>query len=102
MKIGKKEKNEELYKAILQLKDEQEGYDFFQDLCTVPELRSMEQRFEVAYLLYRGWIYSDILDRTGASSATISRVSRSLNYGTGAYERLFSRAANAQETEETP
>jgi TrpR-related protein YerC/YecD len=91
MNIGRKEKSGELYKAILQLKNEQECYDFFQDLCTVPELRSMEQRFEVAYLLYRGWIYNDILARTGASSATISRVSRSLNYGTGAYERLFTR-----------
>ena len=102
MKIGRKEKSGELYRAILQLKDEQECYEFFQDLCTVPELRSMEQRFQVAYLLYKGWIYSDILDRTGASSATISRVSRSLNYGTGAYERLFARASNAQDMEETP
>ena len=98
MKIGRKEKSGELYKAILQLKDEQECYDFFQDLCTVPELRSMEQRFEVAYLLYRGWIYNDILERTGASSATISRVSRSLNYGTGAYERLFTRELAEKES----
>ena len=98
MKIGRKEKSGELYRAILQLKDEQECYEFFQDLCTVPELRSMEQRFQVAYLLYKGWIYSDILDRTGASSATISRVSRSLNYGTGAYERLFSRKAAEQKS----
>ena len=97
MKIGRKEKNGELYRAILQLKDEQECYDFFQDLCTVPELRSMEQRFEVARLLYRGWIYSDILDRTGASSATISRVSRTLNYGAGGYERLFSRMGAEEE-----
>ena len=98
MKIGRKEKSGELYRAILQLKDEQECYEFFQDLCTVPELRSMEQRFQVAYLLYKGWIYSDILDRTGASSATISRVSRSLNYGTGAYERLFSRKSAEQKS----
>ncbi len=91
MKIGRKEKSGELYKAILELRNEQECYDFFQDLCTVPELRSMEQRFEVAYLLYKGWIYNDIAERTGASSATISRVNRSLNYGAGAYERLFSR-----------
>lgn len=97
MKIGRKEKNDELYKAILQLKDEQECYEFFQDLCTVPELRSMEQRFEVAYLLYKGWIYSDILKRTGASSATISRVSRSLNYGSGAYGRLFARALSEEQ-----
>ena len=91
VKIGKKEKSDQLYKAILQLKDEQECYDFFQDLCTVSELRAMEQRFEVASLLYDGMIYNDILERTGASSATISRVTRSLSHGTGAYARLFER-----------
>ena len=91
VKIGKKEKSEQLYKAILLLKDEEECYNFFQDLCTVSELRSMEQRFEVAALLHEGMIYNDILERTGASSATISRVNRSLSYGTGAYERLFAR-----------
>ena len=91
VKIGKKEKSDQLYKAILMLKDEQECYEFFQDLCTVSELRSMEQRFEVASLLNDGMIYNEILERTGASSATISRVNRSLSYGTGAYERLFQR-----------
>lgn len=91
VRIGKKEKNDRLYQAILQLKDEQECYDFFQDLCTVSELRSMEQRFEVASLLNDGMIYSDILEQTGASSATISRVNRSLSYGTGAYARIFDR-----------
>ena len=91
VKIGKKEKSDQLYRAILQLKDEQECYDFFQDLCTVSELRSMEQRFEVASVLEDAKIYNDILERTGASSATISRVNRSLSYGTGAYEKLFAR-----------
>lgn len=91
VKIGKKAKSDQLYMAILQLKDEQECYDFFQDLCTVSELRSMEQRFEVAALLNEGMIYNDILDRTGASSATISRVNRSLSYGTGAYDKIFQR-----------
>ena len=91
VKIGKKEKNGELYKAILLLQDEEECYEFFQDLCTVSELRSMEQRFEVASLLEEGMIYNDILERTGASSATISRVNRSLSYGTGAYAKIFER-----------
>lgn len=91
MKIGKKKKSGQLYKAILQLQSEEECYAFFQDLCTISELRSMEQRFEVASLLDDGMIYNDILDRTGASSATISRVNRSLNYGTGAYSQLFAR-----------
>ena len=97
VKIGKKEKNDQLYRAILQLKDEEECYNFFQDLCTVSELRSMEQRFEVASLLDDGMIYNEILERTGASSATISRVNRSLNYGTGAYNKLFQRIKETKE-----
>ena len=80
----------------MQLRDEDECYRFFQDLCTVAELRSMEQRFEVASLLDDGMIYNDILERTGASSATISRVNRSLNYGTGAYNELFARIKNKE------
>ena len=91
VKIGKKEKNGELYKAILLLKDEQECYEFFQDLCTVSELRAMEQRFEVASLLDDGMIYNEILERTGASSATISRVNRSLQYGADGYQAVLPR-----------
>ena len=91
VRIGKKEKSDKLYQAILQLKDPQECYDFFQDLCTVSELRSMEQRFEVASLLNDGMIYSDILAETSASSATISRVNRCLTGGTGGYERAFAK-----------
>ena len=97
VKIGKKEKSDQLYKAILQLKDEEECYNFFQDLCTVSELRSMEQRFEVASLLNDGMIYNEILERTGASSATISRVNRSLSYGSGGYEAVFRRMKEEQE-----
>ena len=63
VKIGKKEKSDQLYKAIMQLKDEQECYEFVQDLCTMTELRSMEQRFEVASLLNDGMIYNEILER---------------------------------------
>ena len=99
VKIGKKEKSEQLYKAILLLKDEEECYDFFQDLCTVSELRSMEQRFEVASLLYQGMIYNDILERTGASSATISRVNRSLIYGAGGYESVLEKMREQEEKE---
>jgi len=97
VRIGKKEKDDQLYKAILQLKDEQECYDFFQDLCTISELRSMEQRFAVASFLDDGMIYSEILERTGASSATISRVNRSLSFGTGAYDKVFARIKNKEE-----
>ena len=65
-RITKKEKSDGLYRAILTLRNEEEVYDFFQDLCTVTELRAMEQRFEVAALLKQGMIYNDILARTGA------------------------------------
>mgnify|MGYP000570614623 CR=1 FL=1 len=97
VKIGKKEKNGELYKAILLLKDEQECYEFFQDLCTISELRSMEQRYEVATLLNDGMLYSDILEKTGASSATISRVNRSLLNGAGGYENVLERMKEQEE-----
>jgi len=95
--ISKKEKSDALYQAILLLKTEEEVYNFFQDLCTVTELRSMEQRFEVAVLLHNGMIYNDILERTGASSATISRVNRSLNFGHGGYQVFFDRSQPAEE-----
>lgn len=81
----------ELYRAILELKDLDECYNFFVDLCTVSEMKAMEQRYEVARLLDQGMIYNDILEQTGASSATISRVNRSLNYGTDTYRVVFSR-----------
>lgn len=87
----KRERSDILYETILTLKDLDECKKFFTDLCTVAELRAMEQRFEVAILLSNGMIYNDILERTGASSATISRVNRSLSYGTGAYAKLFER-----------
>ena len=90
-RIGKKEKNEDFYKAILLLKDEGECYSFFRDVCTIAELRAMEQRFEVARMLTQGKVYSEILERTGASSATISRVARSLTDSDGGYERIFAR-----------
>ena len=89
----------ELYKAILQLQDEQECYEFFQDLCTVSELRAMEQRFEVASLLDDGMIYNDILERTGASSATISRVNRCLHYGAEGYHTVIPRLKGEKEEE---
>ena len=89
----------ELYRAILQLHTEEECYKFFVDLCTVSELKAMEQRYEVAKLLNQGMIYNDILEQTGASSATISRVNRSLNYGTETYRTIFQRLQDAEEEE---
>ena len=96
-KIAKKEKSDRLYKAILTLENEEECYNFFQDLCTIPELRSMEQRYEVATLLSQGLIYNDILERTGASSATISRVNRSLLGGAGGYESILEKMKESSE-----
>ena len=86
----------ELYRAILELKDLDECYNFFVDLCTVSEMKAMEQRYEVARLLDQGMIYNDILEQTGASSATISRVNRSLNYGTDTYRVIFDRLGDRE------
>ena len=98
-KIAQKEKSDLLYRAILTLKNEEECYSFFQDLCTISELRSMEQRYEVATLLNDGMLYSDILEKTGASSATISRVNRSLIYGAGGYESVLEKMREQEEKE---
>ena len=95
-KQNKKPRNVEMYRAILQLKTEEECMKFFDDLCTVTELQAMEQRFQVAWLLDKGMIYNDILQETGASSATISRVKRSLQYGRDGYAVVFERLAQAE------
>ena len=95
-KNEKREHSNLLYEAILTLKDLDECRKFFSDLCTVAELRAMEQRFEVAMLLSEGMIYNDILERTGASSATISRVNRSLQYGADGYQAVLSRIKEKQ------
>ena len=92
----KKERGEEMYRAILSLETVEECKKFFDDLCTVTELQAMEQRFEVAALLRRGLIYNDILEKTGASSATISRVSRSLQHGADGYAIVFQRLGIAE------
>ena len=86
-----KQSSDTLYQAIASLKDVEECRKFLQDLCTVSELKAMEQRMEVAMLLDEGMIYSEILERTGASSATISRVNRSLHYGADGYHMVFPR-----------
>ena len=80
-----------LFNAILSLKDRKECYDFFEDVCTINELLSLAQRFEVAAMLRAGKTYLDIAEKTGASTATISRVNRSLNYGNDGYDMVFSR-----------
>ena len=90
----KTEAVDHLFDAILSLQNKEECYAFFEDLCTVNELLSLSQRFEVAAMLKEGKTYLDI---AGASTATISRVNRSLNYGNDGYELVFSRMAEASE-----
>lgn len=87
----KTEAVDSLFDAILSLKSKEECYCFFEDLCTVNELLSLSQRFEVASMLKDHKTYLEIADKTGASTATISRVNRSLNYGNDGYELVFSR-----------
>ena len=82
---------DQLFKVILSLKDQEQCYKFFEDICTISELKAMAQRLEVARMLDDGCIYETIVEKTGASSATISRVNRSLNYGTDAYRAVFAR-----------
>lgn len=80
-----------LFDAILSLKNRDECYSFFEDLCTVNELLSLSQRFEVAAMLKSHKTYLEIAEKTGASTATISRVNRSLNYGNDGYDLVFDR-----------
>lgn len=78
-----------LFAAIRSLKTQEDCYAFFEDLCTINELQAMSQRFHVARLLRQGLVYSEVGRLSGASSATISRVSRCLNYGAGGYSRVL-------------
>jgi TrpR-related protein YerC/YecD len=81
----------QLFRAVLELKDEKECFAFFEDLCTINELLSLSQRLEVAKMLREHKTYLDIAKETGASTATISRVNRSLNYGNDGYDLVFKR-----------
>ena len=87
----KTEAVDHLFEAVLTLKSPEECYAFFEDVCTVNELLSLSQRYEVAKMLREKKTYLDIAERTGASSATISRVNRSLNYGNDGYDMVFKR-----------
>lgn len=90
-RMHKAEELDDLFQAILHLETVEECYDFFVDLCTVPELKAFSQRFKVAKLLLEGRVYSDIVAETGASTATISRVNRSLSYGCDGYQQVFAK-----------
>ena len=90
-KTERKERSLALYETIAKLKDAEECCRFFEDLCTANEQRTMEQRFDVALLLDEGRVYTEILEKTGASSATISRVNRVFTTGTGAFQEMIDR-----------
>ena len=93
-------RKKDLYEAILQLENIEECMDFFEDICAETELRSIEQRFEVARMLSQEKVYSDIMCKTNASTATISRVNRVLNGGTGMLEKALERLEESKAEEE--
>jgi TrpR-related protein YerC/YecD len=90
---------EQLFDAILSLEDKDECFAFFEDICTINELLSLAQRLEVAKMLRKHRTYMDIAEKTGASTATISRVNRSLNYGNDGYDKVFERLQLLDEQE---
>ena len=85
------EEVDHLFEAILTLQNKEECYQFFEDVCTVNDLLSLAQRYEVAQMLRNKNTYLEIAEKTGASTATISRVNRSLNYGNDGYDMVFKR-----------
>ena len=87
---------DQLFEAILSLESMEECYRFFEDLCTVTELQALSQRMEVAALLRQGETYSAIAEKTGASTATISRVNRCLSYGSDGYQTVLRRLSEAK------
>ena len=95
----KDEATDLLFKAILSLKNEEECYNFFEDLCTVQELKTLSQRIVVAKMLSEKCVYTDIVEQTGASTATISRVNRSLQYGCDGYDKIFDRISEEESDE---
>lgn len=88
---------DQLFAGIMSLQSVEECYNFFEDLCTITELRAMAQRFQVAKMLDQGQIYSDIVEETGASTATISRVNKCLVYGTDGYRMVLDRAQDIKD-----
>lgn len=89
-----------LFDAIMQLQNKEECYIFFEDICTINELLSLSQRFEVASMLREKKTYLDIAEKTGASTATISRVNRSLNYGNDGYDMVLNRMNKKEDSGE--
>ena len=93
----KSEEMDRMYQAILTLRNVEECYAFFEDICTIKELQAMQQRFEVAGLLQQGCKYQEIVEKTGASTTTISRVNRALLYGNEGYHMTYRRLAGEEQ-----
>ena len=91
---------DQLFKAISLLQTPEECYQFFEDICTINEILSFSQRFQVAQMLRDNKVYTEISKETGASTATISRVNRSLNYGNDGYDMVFARIGVGQKKED--
>ena len=89
--MGKQPDFKELYNAILSLKSEDDCRMFFEDICTIKELETMSQRLQVAKMLINGSTFNEIVSLTGASTTTISRVNRCLNYGDGGYRKVLDK-----------
>ena len=92
---------EYLFQAVLCLETMEECYNFFEDLCTVPELKALSQRLQVAKMLHEHKVYSEIVQATGASTATISRINRCIQYGSGGYEKVLSRIHEPAQDDKT-
>lgn len=93
------EHTDQLIRAVLSIQSVEEGYQFFEDICTISELKAMAQRLEVARMLQHGCIYDDIVAKTGASTATISRVKRCLYYGADGYRTILPRIEQKENPE---
>ena len=91
MKNMQNPSTDRLFKAILNLKSIEECYDFFEDVCTIKEISDMSQRMDTAFLLYEGMSYQKITENVNVSTATIGRVSKCLNYGSGGYKTAIER-----------
>ena len=99
MSLQRDRQTDELFKSILSLESVEECYRYFEDLCTVKEIRDLGQRLEVARLLDQGSSYIQAGEKTGASSATIGRVKRCLNYGSGGYGLILERMKEGEESD---
>jgi TrpR-related protein YerC/YecD len=90
----KDEMTDKLFEAILLLENVEECYNFFEDICTISEIKALAQRLEVAKMLRDKKTYTEITEKTGASTATISRINRALNYGADGYKTILDRLYN--------